>query len=109
MASASTSNSEQIFGLLAHRYYSLLMAQAETQAAGEPCLGGKLLYAGNLDENGRALVIAANIAEAASLCASADPVAQKNAMRDGVVDFVVTNLDEALRILKNEIRKRQGV
>lgn len=109
MASASTYNSEQIFSLLAHRYYSLLMAQAETQAAGEPGLGGKLLYAGDLDENGRALVIAANIAGAASLSASADPQAQKNAMRDGVVDFVVTTLDEALRILKNEIRKRQGV
>jgi hypothetical protein len=109
MASASTFNSERIFSHCAHCYYSLLMAHAETQAAGEPGLGGKLLYAGDLDENGRALVVAANIAGAAALCASADPVAQKNAMRDGIVDFVVTNFDEALRILKNEIRKRQGV
>ncbi len=30
-------------------------------------------------------------------------------MRDGVVDFVVTSLEEALRILKNEVRKRQTV
>jgi len=30
-------------------------------------------------------------------------------MRDGVVDFLVTTLDEALRILKNEVRKRETV
>jgi urocanate hydratase len=34
---------------------------------------------------------------------------QKQAIRDGVVDFLVTSLDEAVRILKNEIRKRQPV
>ena len=30
-------------------------------------------------------------------------------MREGVVDFVVTTLDEALRILKNQVRKREPV
>jgi hypothetical protein len=75
----------------------------------EPGLDGKLLYAGELNEEGRALVVASNIAGAASLAASADPTAQKQAIRDGVIDFLVTNLDEALRILKNEIRKRQPV
>jgi urocanate hydratase len=54
-------------------------------------------------------VIAGNIAGAASLAASADPAVQKQAVRDGVVDFLVTSLDEALRILKNEIRKRETV
>jgi urocanate hydratase len=34
---------------------------------------------------------------------------QKQAIRDGVADFLVTSLDEALRILKNEIRKRETV
>ena len=75
----------------------------------EPTLGGKLLYAGELDEPGRALVVAGNIAGAASLAATADPAAQKQAIRDGVADFLVTSLDEALRILKNEIRKRATV
>jgi hypothetical protein len=75
----------------------------------EPCLGGKLLYAGELDEDGRALIMAANIAGAASLGATADQPAQKQAVRDGVIDFLVTTLDEALRILKNEIRKSQPV
>src|SRR5208337_4073242 len=85
---------------------------ALTQASGsnaEPNLGGKLLYAGELDAQGRALLVAANIAGAASLAAVAEPVAQRQAIRDGVVDFLVNSLDEALRILKNEIRKRETV
>ena len=61
----------------------------------EPSLGGKLLYAGELDAEARALLVAANIAGAASLAASADAAARKQAMRDGVVDFLVTSLDEA--------------
>ena len=72
-------------------------------------LGGKLLYAGDLAGDGRKLLFAANIAGAASLAASADPLVQRHSIRDGVVDFVVTSLEEALRILKNEIRKRQTV
>ena len=75
----------------------------------DPSMGGKLLYAGKLDEEARALLVAANIAGAASLAASADAAAGKQALRDGVVDFLVTSLDEALRILKNEIRKRETV
>ena len=75
----------------------------------EPEFGGKLLYAGELDEDRRALIVAANIAGAASLCATANTDQQKQAIRDGIVDFAVTSLDEALRILKNEIRKRAPV
>jgi Urocanase Rossmann-like domain len=75
----------------------------------EPDLVGKLLYAGALDDNCRALVAAANVAGAATLCATADEQAQKQAIRDGIADFLVTTLDEALRILKNEIRKRATV
>src|ERR1700722_14241743 len=59
-------------------------------------LGGNLLYA-------------ANIAGSASLAASAEPAILREAMRDGVIDFLVNSLEEALRILKNEIRKRQTV
>jgi hypothetical protein len=75
----------------------------------ETGLGGKLLYAGELDGDGRRLVRAANIAGAASLSSTAEVDLQKQAIREGVVDFLVTTLDEALRILKNEIRKRQPV
>jgi hypothetical protein len=72
-------------------------------------LGGKLLYAGEINHASRDLLYAANIAGAASLAASPDPTTQRQAIREGVVDFLVTSLEEALRILKNEIRKRQTV
>lgn len=72
-------------------------------------LGGSLIYAGELDGPGCALLVAANIAGAASLAASADVASQKRAIRAGVIDFLVSNLEEALRILKNEIRKRETV
>ncbi len=75
----------------------------------ESGLGGKLLYAGELNDRGCRLVRAANIAGAASLSATSDALAQRRAIREGVVDFLVTSLDEALRILKNEVRKRQAV
>ena len=88
---------------------SLSKGLASETCDSEPSLGGKLLYAGELDEEARALLEAANIAGAASLAASADAAKSKQALRDGVVDFLVTSLDEALRILKNEIRKRETV
>jgi hypothetical protein len=75
----------------------------------EQGLGGKFFYAGDLDGVGNAMVVAANIAGAATLTCSAEIATQKQAIRDGVIDFLVTSLDEALRILKNEIRKRGTV
>ena len=87
------------------RLYTSLSIQFD----GEFGLGGKLLFAGELDDQICHLVRAANIAGGASLSATADVAMQKQAIRDGVVDFLVTSLDEAVRILKNEIRKRQPV
>jgi len=75
----------------------------------ETGLGGKLLFVGELDAEGARLVRAANIAGAASLSATSDSAGQREAIRDGVIDFLVTSLDEALRILKNEIRKKNPV
>lgn len=75
----------------------------------DPGLGGQLLYVGELDASGRALAVAANIAGAATLAASVQPANLRLAQREGVIDFLVNSLDEALRILKNEIRKRQPV
>jgi hypothetical protein len=88
-----------------YRLYAALAAEFD----GEFGLGGKLLFAGELDDPSCRLVRAANIAGGASLSATADVIMQKHAIRDGVVDFLVTSLDEAVRILKNEIRKRQPV
>jgi hypothetical protein len=103
------------FTLQVERLYAALIHTAKTSAAAEPPLneepglGGKLLYAGELAPHGRALLVAGNIAGAASLAATADPASGKQAIRDGVADFLVNSLDEALRILKNQIRKRETV
>src|SRR5580698_3492686 len=85
--------------------YTVLMEAAQPG----PHLGGKLFYAGALTEPACAVTVAANIAGAATLAASDDRHAAKQAMRAGQVDFLVNSLDEALRILKNEIRKRETV
>jgi urocanate hydratase len=100
-----TSSFEFVAGV-ARAYAALVVAPHANRESG---LGGKLFYTGDLDEAGRALVVAANIAGAATLVATADSNAQKQAVRDGVADFAVTTLDEALRILKNQLRKRETV
>jgi hypothetical protein len=92
-----------------HARYSELMQFARDVARMESGLGGLLLYAGELNSDSRSLLMAANIAGAASLVVTTDRSTQKQAIRDGVVDFLVTSLEEALRILKNEIRKRETV
>jgi len=87
-------------------YASLINLAAATE---DPSLGGQFLYVGELDDYGRCFAVAANIAGAATLAASTDPSALRQAQREGATDFLVNSLDEALRILKNEIRKRQPV
>ena len=99
---------EYKFCLRVLSFYTRLIPPSSA-ASGEANLGGKLLYAGSLDEDGRAVVAAANIGGAASLCATGDALDQKRAVHDGIADFLVNSLDEALRILKNEIRKRAPV
>ena len=42
------------------------------------------------------MVIAGNVSGCATLAATADLAVQKLVIRDGVVDFVITSLDEAL-------------
>ena len=84
-------------------------APVESARGSEASLGGKLLYAAELDGFGRAQAIAGNVAGCATLAATADIAAQRQSIREGVVDFLVTSLDEALRILKNEVRQRKTV
>ncbi|QNI34638.1 hypothetical protein H7849_12505 [Alloacidobacterium dinghuense] len=81
--------------------------EALTSIAPEP--GGLLVFYGELDGRGLATAVAANIAGAASLGVDADAARVKQAVRQGLCDFMVNSLDEALRILKNEIRKKQPV
>jgi Urocanase Rossmann-like domain len=103
-AGAQSAAALEFFVRVERAFEALLAAGAADAAIG---LGGKLFYAGELDGDGRALIVAANIAGAASLAATADPAAQKQALRDGIADFVVNSLDESLRILKNQLRKRE--
>ncbi len=98
-----------VFAVCADRFYAALLPFAKPDAEGEPSLGGQLLYAGEPDEEGRALLVAANVLGAASLTVTADPSAQRRSIRDGVADYLVTTLEEALRILKNQLRKREPV
>ena len=57
----------------------------------------------------RILIAAGNIAGAAIARRLGPTCGAPPGQRDGVIDFLVNSLDEALRILKNEIRKRQPV
>lgn len=72
-------------------------------------LGGVLLLLSGLAPEGVGVLFAANIAGAASLGLEPDAERARAALRLGVCDFVVNDLGESLRILKNEIRKRLPV
>jgi hypothetical protein len=89
------------------RAYASLMKFA--LPSDNPSLGGQLVYVGELDALRRVFAMAANIAGATTLAGSVQPATLRESQREGVVDFLVNSLDEALRILKNEIRKRQPV
>jgi urocanate hydratase len=67
---------------------------------------GALILNIGLDAAGEAVSFAANIAGAVCLSLESDPALLRNAQRTGSCDFVVNTLDEALRAMKNEVRKR---
>lgn len=89
-------------------YYAALCAAAVAQF-GVASLAGRLLLIEGLAEEGDALLIAASIAGAASLVLETSIEMVRHCVRNGIADFAVKTLDEALRILKNEIRKRQPI
>jgi urocanate hydratase len=72
-----------------------------------PDWAGDLILSCGLTDSGADLALAANIAGAACLSIDRSTETCRAAMRSGAVDFVVNTVDEALRVLKNEIRKRQ--
>ena len=75
----------------------------------QDALSGKLLLRSGWSTDGVATVVAASIAGAASLCVDSDAESLRQGLRSGFVDFVVGQLDESLRILKNELRRRRPV
>ena len=89
-------------------HYAALCAAAVSQF-GAGSLAGRLLLIDGLAEEGDALLIAASIAGAASLVLETRTDACATASATASSDFAVTTLDEALRILKNEIRKQQPI
>jgi urocanate hydratase len=82
-------------------------------AAGEKHFGGdlagKLIVSGGMGGMGGAQPLAATMTGAAFLGIDVDPERVKKRLKTGYCDFMVTSLDEALRILKNAIRKKENV
>jgi urocanate hydratase len=72
-------------------------------------LEGKLIVSGGMGGMGGAQPLAATMAGAAFLGIEADPERIKKRLKSGYCDFMVNSLDEALRILKNAVRKKEAV
>jgi urocanate hydratase len=72
-------------------------------------LAGKLIVSGGMGGMGGAQPLAATMAGAAFLGIDVDPERIKKRLKTGYCDFVVTTLDEAMRILKNAVRKKENV
>ena len=71
-------------------------------------LAGKLVVTGGMGGMGGAQPLAATMNGAAFLGIDVDPERIKRRVKTGYCDVMVTNLDEALRILKNAVRKREA-
>ena len=82
-------------------------------AAGEKHLGGdlagKLIVSGGMGGMSGAQPLAATMAGACYLGIEVDPERIKKRLRSGYCDFMVNSLDEALRILKNAVRKKENI
>jgi urocanate hydratase len=82
-------------------------------AAGEKHLGGhlegKLIVSGGMGGMSGAQPLAATMTGACYLGIEVDPERIKKRLRTGYCDFMVNSLDEALRILKNAVRKKQNI
>src|SRR6516164_4841964 len=82
-------------------------------AAGEKHLGGdlagKLIVSGGMGGMSGAEPLAATMTGACYLGIEVDPERIKKRLRTGYCDFMVNSLDEALRILKNAVRKKENL
>src|SRR5690349_19834779 len=82
-------------------------------AAGEKHFGGdlsgKLVVSGGMGGMGGAQPLAATMAGACFLGIDIDAERIKKRLKTGYCDFMVNSLDEALRILKNSIRKKEAI
>jgi urocanate hydratase len=71
-------------------------------------LAGKLIASGGMGGMGGAQPLAATLNGAAFLGIDFDPERIKRRVKTGYCDVMVNDLDEALRILKNAVRKREA-
>jgi urocanate hydratase len=72
-------------------------------------LAGKLIVSGGMGGMGGAQPLAATMAGACFLGIEADPERIKRRLKTGYCDFMVNSLDEALRILKLAVRKKENI
>jgi urocanate hydratase len=87
--------------------YETFNAAGEKHFGGD--LSGKLIVSGGMGGMGGAQPLAATMTSAAFLGIDVDPERIKKRLKTGYCDFLVTTLDEALRILKNAVRKKENV
>jgi urocanate hydratase len=87
--------------------YETFGSVAKKHFAGD--LAGKLVVTGGMGGMGGAQPLAATMNGAAFLGIDVDPQRIKRRVKTGYCDVMVTSLDEALRILKNAVRKREAV
>jgi urocanate hydratase len=87
--------------------FETLSAAGEKHFGGD--LAGKLIVSGGMGGMGGAQPLAATMTGACFLGIDVDADRIKKRLKTGYCDFMVNNLDEALRILKNSIRKKEAV
>jgi len=87
--------------------FETFAAAADKHFGGE--LAGKLIVSGGMGGMGGAQPLAATMAGACFLGVEVDAERIKKRLRSGYLDFMVNSLDEALRILKNAIRKKENI
>jgi urocanate hydratase len=86
--------------------YETFAACAQQHFGGD--LKGKLVVTGGIGGMGGAQPLAATMCGAAFLGIDVDPERIKRRVKTGYCDVMVTSLDEALRILKNAVRKGEA-
>lgn len=69
--------------------------------------GGTIILHHGMDEDGMALAVASNLCGAVFLGLEPDSQKARAVMKAGFCDFLVNTLDEALRAMKNEVRKHR--
>ena len=87
--------------------YETFAAAGERHFAGD--LAGKLVASGGLGGMGGAQPLAATMNGACFLGVEVDPERIKRRGKTGYCDIMVNDLDEALRILKEALRKKEAV